>query len=98
MLFAQNPNTENLSFKGIPIDVTHGGYISKMRRSGFNRLGTAVLGEDFAGYKNCNIGVSTLYGDFSEADSSRIQVIFSLVCMKTSIFSTNSTTLPIENR
>lgn len=64
MSFAQNQKTEHLSFKGVPIDGTLAEYVSKMKQSGFNHLrtddGTAVLKGDFAGYKACEVGVSTL--------------------------------------
>lgn len=57
-------NTEHLSFKGVPIDGTLNEYVSKMKQSGFNHLqtedGTAYLNGDFAGYKDCYVGVSTL--------------------------------------
>lgn len=60
--FAQN--TDHLTFKGVPIDGTLDEYVSKMKKSGFSHLGTedgtAILNGDFAGYKNCHIGVSTL--------------------------------------
>ncbi len=60
--FAQN--TDHLTFKGVPIDGTLDEYVSKMKKSGFSHLGTedgtAMLNGDFAGYKNCHIGVSTL--------------------------------------
>jgi len=60
--FAQT--SEHLSFKGVPIDGTLNEYISKMKKSGFTYLGmeneSALLSGDFAGYKNCYVGVSTL--------------------------------------
>lgn len=56
--------SKHLSFKGVPIDGTLDQYISKMKQNGFNHLstedGTATLQGDFAGYKDCYIGVSTL--------------------------------------
>jgi len=56
--------SEHLSFKGVPIDGTLNEYVSKMKQSGFTHLGTengvAILKGDFAGYKDCHIGVSTL--------------------------------------
>jgi hypothetical protein len=60
--FAQT--SEHMSFKGVPIDGTLNEYVAKMKQSGFQYLGaedgTAILNGDFAGYKNCHIGVSTL--------------------------------------
>jgi len=62
LTFAQT--SEHLSFKGIPIDGTLDQYVSKMKQSGFTNLstkdGTVLLSGDFAGYKNCIVGVSTL--------------------------------------
>jgi len=62
LTFAQT--TEHLNFKGVPIDGTLDEYVSKMKQSGFSHLGTedgtAILNGDFAGYKNCYVGVSTL--------------------------------------
>ncbi|MCC8409898.1 hypothetical protein LJ707_13250 [Mucilaginibacter sp. UR6-1] len=56
--------TEHLSFKGVPIDGTLNQFVSKMKNSGFTNLGTeggiAVLKGDFAGYKDCSVGVVTL--------------------------------------
>lgn len=61
--FAQN-NSEHLSFKGVPIDGTLNEYVSKMKAAGFSYIGeddgTAILQGDFAGYKSCTVGVSTL--------------------------------------
>jgi len=62
LTFAQT--SEHLSFKGIPIDGTLDQYVSKMKQSGFTNLstedGTVLLSGDFAGYKGCMVGVSTL--------------------------------------
>jgi hypothetical protein len=56
--------SEHLSFKGVQIDGKLDEYVSKMKQNGFTHLGTekgnAILNGDFAGYKNCNVGVSTL--------------------------------------
>ncbi|WP_207788181.1 hypothetical protein [Flavobacterium lotistagni] len=56
--------TEHLVFKSVPIDGTLDDYISKMELEGFRHLqtedGTAILNGDFAGYKDCFVGVSTL--------------------------------------
>lgn len=62
LTFAQT--SEHLSFKGVPIDGTLDVYVSKMKQNGFTHLGTeegmAILNGDFAGYKDCHVGVSTL--------------------------------------
>jgi hypothetical protein len=63
MTFAQS-KIEHLSFKGVPIDGTLAEYVLKMKQNGFNHIGTedgtAILKGDFAGYKDCTVGVSTL--------------------------------------
>ena len=55
---------EHLSFKGVPIDGSLSEYVAKMKQNGFELLGTedntAILYGDFAGYKDCHVGVSTL--------------------------------------
>jgi hypothetical protein len=60
--FAQS--SEHLAFKGVPIDGTLNEYVTKMKQNGFTQVqtedGTAILTGDFAGYKDCYIGVSTL--------------------------------------
>lgn len=62
LTFAQT--SEHLTFKGVPIDGTLDEYVSKMKQSGFKHIGTenktAILNGDFAGYKDCYVGVSTL--------------------------------------
>lgn len=62
LTFAQT--SEHLSFKGVPIDGTLNEYVAKMKQNGFSHLetegGTAILNGDFAGYKDCIVGVSTL--------------------------------------
>lgn len=59
-LFAQ----QHLSFKGVPIDGTLKSYTDAMVKAGFHyegtQDGTALLTGDFAGYKGCVVGVSTL--------------------------------------
>lgn len=56
--------TEHLTFKGVPIDGTLSEYVAKMKNAGFRYIGaeegTAILQGDFAGFKDCTIGVSTL--------------------------------------
>lgn len=60
--FAQT--TEHLKFKGVPIDGTLSEYVAKMNQVGFQLVetddGEALLEGEFAGYKDCLIGVSTL--------------------------------------
>ena len=64
--FAQTnaDSSQHLTFKGVPIDGTLDQYILKMKQNGFELLSTedgiAELQGDFAGYKNCQVGVSTL--------------------------------------
>lgn len=64
--FAQTTaeSSNHLSFKGIPIDGTLSQYVAKMKQNGFKDFGTAngiaTLQGDFAGYKECYVGVSTL--------------------------------------
>lgn len=56
--------SEHLSFKGVPIDGKLEEYVSKMKQNGFTHIqtdnGTAYLNGDFAGYKDCYVGVTTL--------------------------------------
>ena len=71
-------SSEHLTFKGVPIDGTLDAYVSKMKQSGFTfegkENGVAMLKGDFAGYKDCTIGVVT----FNNQDIvSKIAVIFS---------------------
>jgi hypothetical protein len=62
--WAQNEKSEHLNFKGVPIDGKLSDYVLKMQKSGFTNLGiengVAYLKGDFAGYKECVVGVSTL--------------------------------------
>jgi hypothetical protein len=55
---------EHLVFKGVPIDGTLDAYVANMEKAGFTYLGDddgiAVLQGDFAGFRNCKIGVVTL--------------------------------------
>ena len=59
-LFAQ----QHLSFKGVPINGTLKSYTDAMVKAGFRYKGTqdgvSLLTGDFAGYKGCMVGVSTL--------------------------------------
>lgn len=56
--------SEHLTFKGIQIDGKLDEYLIKMKQSGFTVVGAekemALLNGDFAGYKDCNVGVTTL--------------------------------------
>ena len=64
--FAQNraDSTEHLAFKGVPIDGTLNEFVLNLKKKGFTHVGTedgvAMLKGDFAGYKNCIVGISTL--------------------------------------
>ena len=64
--FAQvkQDTSQHLTFKGVPLDGTLDQYVLKMKQGGFKHLstkdGTAMLQGDFAGYKDCYVGVSTL--------------------------------------
>lgn len=55
---------QHLSFKGVPINGSLQEYTNAMVKAGFHYEGTqdgiSLLSGDFAGYKNCIIGVSTL--------------------------------------
>ena len=59
-VFAQ----QHLSFKGVPIDGTLKAYTDAMVKASFHYEGTqdgvSLLSGDFAGFKNCYVGVSTL--------------------------------------
>jgi hypothetical protein len=56
--------SKHLSFKGVPLDGTLDNYVLKMKQTGFilvsSNDGLAMLQGDFAGYKDCFVGVSTL--------------------------------------
>ena len=56
--------TEHLKFKGVPIDGTLEAYTKQMNLNGFtltsSQNGTALFIGDFAGFKDCKVGVSTL--------------------------------------
>lgn len=64
MTFAQTKPSEHLLFKGVPIDGTLSEYVTKMKQNGFSLIamedGVATLQGDFAAYKDCFIGVTTL--------------------------------------
>lgn len=56
----------HLRFKGVPIDGSLSAFVRNMRENGFelenSSDGYAVLVGDFAGFKGCVVGVSTLNG------------------------------------
>ncbi len=60
----QAQTSEHLTFKGVPIDGKLTEFVAKMKLAGFTHLqttdGVAFLSGDFAGYKKCMVGVSTL--------------------------------------
>ena len=60
----KSDSSKHLTFKGVPINGTLNEYVLKMKKSGFTQIGTedgvALLKGDFASYKNCIVGVSTL--------------------------------------
>ncbi len=57
-------SSAHLIFKGVPLDGTLDEYVVKMKQNGFKHISTkdgiAMLQGDFAGYKDCYVGVSTL--------------------------------------
>lgn len=61
---SKNDTSKHLSFKGVPITGTLNEFIVQMKNAGFNHIGTedgmALLSGDFATYRSCFIGVSTL--------------------------------------
>ena len=63
-MFSIAQTSEHLTFKGIQIDGKLDDYILKMKQSGFTVVGAekgmALLNGDFAGYKDCKVGVTTL--------------------------------------
>jgi hypothetical protein len=76
-LGAQSAENQHLLFKGVPIDGTLSEYVEKMKLNGFvvmdSEPGTYVLQGDFAGYKDCFVGVVTM----KQKDLvSRIKVLF----------------------
>ena len=64
--FAQTKGdtSKHLTFKSVPLDGTLDQYVVKMKQNGFKHISTndgmAMLRGDFAGYKDCYVGVSTL--------------------------------------
>jgi len=68
---------EHMTFKGVPIDGTLNEYVSKLKNIGFTHIqtedGLAILQGDFAGYRSCYLGVSTLKNNDLV---NRIKVVF----------------------
>ena len=58
--------SNHLAFKGVPIDGTLKQFVARMKKAGFTHVGTedgaAILHGDFAGYKDCEVYVSTIDG------------------------------------
>ncbi len=58
--------SKHLTFKGVPLDGTLDEFVLKMKKSGFEHIGTekgyALLQGDFASYKGCSLGVSNSKG------------------------------------
>lgn len=56
--------TKHLTFKGVPIDGPRKAFIANMQQKGFEYTGNqedvSMLVGDFAGFKNCVVGVTTL--------------------------------------
>lgn len=63
IVFAQGEQ-EHMKFKGIQIDGTLNNFVSEMKANGFEHIatqdGVAIFNGDFAGYKNCEVGVLSL--------------------------------------
>lgn len=61
--FSQNQSSAHLTFKGVAINGTLNEFVAKMKLNGFTLVkaeaGVALLMGDFAGYKDCLIGVAT---------------------------------------
>lgn len=77
LLYAQTQENPHLMFKGVPIDGTLSEYVAKMKLNGFavvaSEPGMSMLQGDFAGYKDCFVGVVTM----KQKDLvSRIKVLF----------------------
>ena len=57
---------QHLKFKGIPLEGTLTDFVSQLKAKGFTYAGTedgiALLQGEFAGYKNCIVGVATFSG------------------------------------
>lgn len=62
--FSNAQDLNHLTFKGAPIDGPLESYVSHLKNNGFTLVEkenqVAILYGDFAGYKNCNLFVSTL--------------------------------------
>ena len=57
-------SSKHLTFKSLPFNGTLEEFVSQMKKSGFTHTGTqdgiAIMEGDFASYKSCVVGVSTL--------------------------------------
>ena len=64
VLSSFSQTTEHLKFKGVPIDGTLNEYVAKMKQVGFQLVetddGVALMSGEFAGYRDCLVGVKTL--------------------------------------
>lgn len=62
--FYLGAQTNHMTFKGVPIDGTLDAYVKNMQKAGFTYIGkedgVAILSGDFAGFRNCKVGVITL--------------------------------------
>ena len=60
----KSDSSKHLRFKSVPINGTLDEFVLQMKKSGFTHTGTndglAILEGDFASYKSCIVGVSTL--------------------------------------
>ena len=64
LTLSASAQSKHLTFKGVPIDGPRKTFIDNMKQKGFEYAGNqediSILTGDFAGYKNCIIGVTTL--------------------------------------
>ncbi len=62
--FSLVAQSNHMTFKGVPIDGSLDAYVKSMQKAGFTYLGKddgiAILTGDFAGFRNCKVGVVTL--------------------------------------
>ena len=58
--------SQHLRFKGIPLEGSLTNFVNQLKAKGFTYVGTedgiALLQGEFAGYKNCIVGVATFSG------------------------------------
>ena len=66
ILTCMTGNAQHLKFKGIPLEGTLINFVNQLKEKGFTYAGTedgiALLQGEFAGYKNCIVGVATFSG------------------------------------